>query len=240
MGLEPAELLRIADIVADAAEGAGLDLPTAVAGLNLRQAHVDLQGAPRAVWHRILRALSAGVSREAGDDGDAGAFALRRLEQELPGNRELRRLLRELGLRVVGPGAAPAPGQGGVFISYQRGDEAHTQALCAALEARLGAGRVFLDTQVIRLGDRWLDVLRREATSASVIACWVTDGFLASAYTSYEVGLAEARGARVVPLIAERGASANAPDWLTVHQGLPVADPPDYAAIAAELAALVG
>lgn len=100
--------------------------------------------------------------------------------------------------------AAPAAGDDldaprALFLSYARADRATVDQLYDALVSACPDASVFQDHR-IRPGERWLDAIRTSATTSSVMVCWVTPSYLDSLWAHYEIGAAQARGVRIVPV----------------------------------------
>ena len=241
--MEPARVLAVSNVVARLADRNWIRVRDFLDQLGLDASAFNLTGAAQHVWRDVLRSIQDGRSARLGGGEHALIAALDLIAEALPGNRELQELLWELGRGESA--AVPVPGvRTGVgamkgerwFISYARTDAAAVAPLYEALVARIGdAHSVYLDTRSTQPGGRWLDVLRANLHRTGVLACWVTGRFLCSGYTAYEVGVAEACGARVVPLIRDPAAFQAAPLWLQELQGVPAADPIDYDRLAQAL-----
>lgn len=235
--LSPRELYRVASELADIAARARVDVRAVLAEVGLSPARVNLAGAPAAVWGEIASQLDQGASQEAGYGADAVAALIAALGGQLPGSRRLSELAYSIAGRRDEAGAKPPAGsRRDVFLCYSRKDSGAVDALYQALADR--DLRVFQDTKSVAPGQRWLDVIRDNVSAAAVLACWLTPSFLESVYTLYEVGVAEASGARVVPVPATAGVLAGAPVYLTEKQALSVPDPANVPAIADEIVKL--
>ena len=74
---------------------------------------------------------------------------------------------------------AASPASGRIFISYRREDTGvHLLALVPPLRDRFGADRIFKDTDSIRAGDDFVEALRRELASCSVMLVVIGRGWL--------------------------------------------------------------
>ncbi len=172
---------------------------------------LTLAAGPRAAFAEARLALLAGVA-------DAPAEAIDRLARS--------------------QSQAAKAGQPSLFLSYATADRAAVDPLYEALVARLGdPARVFQDHRSIAVGSKWYDVLYGALGSASMVAAWVTPALLQANYCKWELGLAEGRGARVVPIFTDPTAITGLPRYLSDAQGLRLDGPPDYGALADGLVA---
>jgi len=179
--------------------------------------------APVNFWREVCEELAAGLVENGINQLVAKA------RETYPGNPKLR--------EWTNPRRNASPK---VFLSYARADVAEVDLLYDALVVVLGsADDVYQDTRSTPLGSDWHDVIMQSLTSANMVVCWVTPAFLGSSYVPYEVGVAVAQGATVVPVVADSAALGNAPAWLTRRQGIPLHPPVDYAALARKIVATI-
>jgi hypothetical protein len=69
---------------------------------------------------------------------------------------------------------------------------------------------VFLDRALeegLRVGDAWRNRLYEELYRADVLICLLSSAFAASTWCAIEVGVAQAYGVRVLPVVVEPGAT---------------------------------
>ncbi len=118
--------------------------------------------------------------------------------------------------------AASAEAADGVFISYRSSDRPAVRALYGQLVQRVGADRVFFDAETIQPGDHWFTQIKGGLMRAQVLVLWVTSAYLTSQWGAFEVGVAQERGALVIPIFVDDG--VDAPQFITEHQGLILRD----------------
>ena len=93
-----------------------------------------------------------------------------------------------------------------VFISHSSKDQKPTEEVQQWLVAEGHA--VFLDQDLrdgIEVGEDWQQRVNERLRWADVVVCVVTSAFLTSEWCPYEVGYAQARGSRLLPVRAEPG-----------------------------------
>lgn len=69
--LRPAELFEVAKTLAEVATPASVHQAGIVAQLDIASSSLNLSGAPREVWHRLVNAVHAGISATASYRADA-------------------------------------------------------------------------------------------------------------------------------------------------------------------------
>ncbi len=183
------------------------------------------------LWFQIVQGVHAGRSPSAGFRGDAVGRLVDAVAQELQGNFDLNQLAYNLGQGAQ----STRVGQPAIFLSYSSLDRPDVDHLHDALQQRDPTLSLFQDHRSIALGRDWLEEIRSAACGASIMACWLTANYLNSAFCSYEIGLAESRGAAIIPILAEPGAASRAPAYLSQQQMLRPPAPDDFDAIAREL-----
>lgn len=233
--LSPAEIVDVAEKLAHVAAEANIDPAGILLRLGLSTAKFKLGGTPTGVWLDIVRAVHAGASKTAGYRADAIARLLEKVAAEVQGNAELNELAFQLGQRAQ----QPVAGAQSVFLSYAHANRAAVDQLYDALHTARPPLDIFQDHRSLLPGQDWLTVLRNRAGSASLLLCWVTSDYLKSAFCNYEIGVAESRGATVIPLFAEAGGIGSIPAYLSRPQGIRVGDPPDFAGLAGQILALL-
>lgn len=233
--LSLAEIVDIAEKLAHVATEADIDPAKILMRLGLSTARFKLGGTPAGVWLDIVRAVHAGVSKTAGYRADATARLLEKVAAEVQGNAELNELAFQLGQH----GQQPVVGAHSVFLSYAHANQATVDQLYDALHTARPPLDIFQDHRSLIPGQDWLAVLRGRAGSASLLVCWVTSDYLKSAFCNYEIGVAESRGAEVVPLFVEPSIVGQMPAYLSRFQGIQVGDPPDFAGLAGRILALL-
>ncbi len=230
--LRPSEIVDVAERLARATSAAGVS-PGVVAGaVGLELANLDQSGAPRTVWYRIVQMVHAGASAEAGYRSDAVARLIENVGSHVPADQELRDWAYRLG-----QGLDDHVGERSVFLSYAHPDRAAVDRLHDALRQLDPGVKVFQDHRSLVPGQDWLAVLRQNAGTSSVLACWVTSAFLKSSFCNYEVGVADSRGAAVVPIFTEPSITRKVPAYLSRPQGLGAATPPDFVQLAEQIIA---
>ena len=233
--LSPAEIVDVSEKLAHIASEANIDPARTLMKLGLSAAKFKLGGTPTGVWLDIVRAVHAGTSKEAGYRADATARLIEQVAAEVQGNDELNELAFRLGQR----GQQPVVGARSIFLSYATVDRAAVDQLYDALHAARSQLDIFQDHRSLLPGQDWLAVLRGRASSASLLICWITADYLKSAFCNYEIGVAESRGATVVPLFAESGVMSRIPAYLSRPQGIQVSDPPDFAGLVGKILVLL-
>jgi hypothetical protein len=233
--LSPAEIVDVAEKLAHIAAEANIDPAGILLRLGLSTAKFKLGGTPAGVWLDIVRAVHAGASKTAGYRADAIARLLEKVAAEVQGNAELNELAFQLGQRAQ----QPVAGAQSVFLSYAHANQAAVDRLYDELHAARLQLDVFQDHRSLLPGQDWLTVLRNRAGSASLLICWVTSDYLKSAFCNYEIGVAESRGATVIPLFAEASSIGLIPAYLSRPQGIQVGDPPDFAGLAGQILVLL-
>ncbi len=229
--IPPNEQVEISNTLANAAIAGGINPQQAMAALDISPARFNYNMAAKDLWFDIVRAVHAGASGQAGDRCDAVARLVDVVRNGLPGNRDLIQLAYNLGNGVQ----AVANGQGSIFLSYSSQDWQNVDSLFDAIARQRPNLNVFQDHRSIGLGRNWLEVIRSAANNASVMACWLTNNYSNSAFCNYEIGLAESRGARIVPVLAESAAASGAPAYIASLQMIRPTTPLDFDAIALEL-----
>jgi hypothetical protein len=136
-------------------------------------------------------------------------------------------------------GAGPAGGGSGVFLSYSHKDVRDVECLYQALVNQAPGIPVFMDRHSLAAGQKWLEAIQLHAGRASVLVCWGTDAFLRSSFTHYEVGLAEALGARIVPIVVDEKAWNQAPAYLSQRHSVLPAHPLRFDEVADRLSELL-
>jgi len=100
---------------------------------------------------------------------------------------------------------------------------------------------VFLDQDLrdgITVGEQWQDRLYERLRWADAVLCLITAAYVRSVWCAAEVGIAQSRGARLLPLLAEQGVmhpllgSTQYADYATDHRSSGPARSPDPAWIA--------
>ncbi len=86
-----------------------------------------------------------------------------------------------------------------IFISHSSKDDALASDLETWLRAN-GFSDLFVDHSTIRPGERWADALRASASTCRVVACLVTERWLASVECPSEFRVAWYMGKRIAPL----------------------------------------
>ncbi len=233
--LSPAELLEIAEKLADIAAAGGIQPINIVLAMDLSAAKFNLAGTPVEVWLKLVQAVYAGVSGKAGFRSDAVARLAEAVAAHVPGNADLNRLVFQLGRGVQ----QRVAGTRGIFLSYASANRADVDQLYVALQGANPQADIFQDHRSIALGQNWLNVIRDNAGSAALMVCWVTTAYLKSAFCNYEIGLAESRGTTLIPVFAEPGISSQASAYLTQPQGLKVTGPLDFADLASKILAVL-
>jgi WD40 repeat protein len=122
-----------------------------------------------------------------------------------------------------------------VFLSHASEDRRVAGKVHGWLSA--GGHEVFLDQDLrdgITVGEQWQDRLYERLRWADAVLCVITAAYVRSVWCAAEVGIAQSRGARLLPLLAEPGVEH--PLLQPVQYADYAADPP--AALAALQAAL--
>lgn len=187
------------------------------------------------LWFETTQAVHAGRSGTAGYRSDAVARLVDALAWELQGNDELNRLAYSLG------SAAPPQATAGlsIFLSYATANRADVDALYLALIGNAPHVPVFQDHRSIAAGKDWLDEIRDAAGNTSLLVGWLTQDYLASAFCSYEIGLAESRGSKIIPILIDPAAAPKAPAYLSRPQMLRLGVPLNFDVIAKDILALL-
>jgi len=93
-----------------------------------------------------------------------------------------------------------------VFVSYDSADLARA---CEVHRWLVDAGHeVFLDQDSrdgIAIGEQWRQRLHERLRWADAVVCVVTSAAVASSWCTAEIAMAQSRGSRLLPLLAERG-----------------------------------
>jgi hypothetical protein len=231
--LLPSEQLEVAKALAAAAQPAGVTLSLVLPQLDVPLYQLNLTGTALTDWHAAVQALHNGVSAKAGYRADAVARLVDAAGDLLPGNRGLAELLH----RLAGPGvgAQTSAATRSIFLSYASTDRDAVDRCHDALAAALPGVALFQDWRCIALGQDWLQAIRGAAGSASTMLCWVTPAYLGRTFCSYEIGIAEHQGGRLIPLWIDGLDPNTAPAYLSGRQGHRLSAPHDCAAIAAAL-----
>ncbi|MGH3817568.1 MAG: toll/interleukin-1 receptor domain-containing protein, partial [Pseudonocardiaceae bacterium] len=93
-----------------------------------------------------------------------------------------------------------------VFISHSSKDQKPTEEVQQWLVAE--GHTVFLDRDLrngLEVGEDWQRRVNERLRWADAVVCVVTSAFLTSQWCPYEVGYAQARGSRLLPVLAEPG-----------------------------------
>lgn len=199
--------------------------------LGLSPAQFQAQLSPENLWYETTCAIHAGKSRSVGFRSDAVAQLVDAVARELQGNDELNQLVYDLGKTGVNHQVA----RSAIFLSYATLDRGDVDQLYAALARLAPEVAVFQDHRSLRPGATWLDEIRSAAGSSTVVACWLTANYLASAFCNYEVGLADSRGSTIVPILVDPDLETRVPAYLRRHQMLRVDHPFDFVELARRL-----
>src|SRR6478672_3697161 len=89
-----------------------------------------------------------------------------------------------------------------VFLSYAREDLAVAEESVGRMKAQ--GHEVFYDADLV-VGDQWQERLLEQLRWADAMVCLITTAYVASTWCSAEVGIAIARGSRVMPVLVEAG-----------------------------------
>jgi len=181
------------------------------------------------LWFQIVQTFHAGKSAKAGYHIDAIAKLVDTVANELQGNDELNQLAHDLGQSSL----SNSSGQQAIFISYSSKDKAAVDPLYDEIMRQAPNVSVFQDYRSISPGKDWLDVIRSAAGTSSIMTCWLTKNYLKSSFCQYEIGLADARGATIIPVLADTF-SSKTPDYISRKQMISK-QPIDYQWIAQEL-----
>lgn len=226
--LQPAELLKVSETLARFAHDADVPPTTVRTALNLPNQNFKAGLAPVDDWLATVKAVHAGMGRGLGFRADAVAALVQQVAERLPGNADLAQLSYSIGSAAV----TRAIGQRALFLSYASSERANVDALYDALAATGADVAVFQDHRSIAPGADWLATIRDAAGSASLLVGWVTGNFLDRTFCAYEIGVAEARGARIIPVWVDGLDPKAAPAYLSGKQGRNSATPHDFAALA--------
>lgn len=229
--LEPSEIADIADRIAGAATAGLINPEIVLARLGLDACFLPANVSATDTWWKIAQAVHAGKSRKAGFQADAVATLVEVVADGLGGNAELAQLGHDLGAKTP----AASGGSQGVFLSYSAADRSDVDRLYDAIMRRSPSTRVFQDHRSIAKGEDWLEAIRHAAQTGAMLACWVTDSYTKSAFCSYEIGLADSKGIKVVPIWVGGTLPRTAPAYLNRPQGIPAADPLDFDSVADSL-----
>lgn len=87
---------------------------------------------------------------------------------------------------------------------------------------------VFFSPTSIRYGDDFQDVIKSQINRCHVLFAWVSERFLRSGWTNYEVGYAQCAGVRVIPIksLSDRKWN-NAPSFIRCLHYLPAEEARD-------------
>ncbi len=227
------EIVDIARTLAHNVQAGGVNPQQILLTLDISPAMFSLNLPANDLWFQIVQGVHAGRSRSAGFRSDAVGRLVDAAARELQGNADLSQLAYDLGR---GAQSNPA-GQSAIFLSYSSRDRQAVDELFPALQNQNPNLALFQDHRSIALGRDWLEEIRTAAGSASIMACWLTGAYLNSTFCSYEVGLAESRGAAIIPILAEPDprVASMAPAYLSRPQMLRPPAPDDYNAIARDL-----
>jgi hypothetical protein len=225
--LNAREVIEIAALVAKVTAEAGLDVRGILGTVGMNLADVNLYWRPTELWGQVVRSLNQGISPVAGFGTDAAVSLLDAVAGQVPANP----VVADLAARVRSLAAGPArtTAGDGVFLSYRTSARADVDQLFDALMVR--GARVFQDYRCIAPGQRWADVIRDAAGTSSRFVAWVDATWTTSLWTAYEAGMAEARGARLIPLDVDGGMAA-APVWLSARQAISTRAPHDFGRLA--------
>lgn len=208
------ELVRIARTLAKWAVDGDVNPKVVWRRLDLSPTQFPAQLNPENLWYETTCAIHAGRSRSAGFRSDAVAHLVNAVAQELQGNDELNQLAYDLGKTGVRRQAA----RSAIFLSYATPDRSDVDQLFDSI-ARLAPGfATFQDHRSLRPGASWLDEIRHAAGSSTVLACWLTANYLASAFCNYEVGIADSRGSTIVPILVDSTLAGRVPGYISGHQ----------------------
>ena len=181
------------------------------------------------LWLKIVEAFHSGKSSKAGYRIDAIARLVDTVANELQGNAELNQLAHDLGQSSH----SSSSGQKAIFLSYSSKDKIAVDRLYDEIIKQAPSLSVFQDYRSISPGKDWLDVIRSAAGTSSIMACWLTKNYFKSSFCQYEIGLADARGATIIPVLADTF-SSKTPDYISRKQMISK-QPIDYQWIAQEL-----
>jgi len=232
--LELPEIVRIARSLGHWADQGGLDIRMIWGELGLRAGDFQTNDSSDNLWYETTRKTHAGKSKTAGYGRDAVARLADAVAKALQGNEELSRLAYGMG---IGGGSGCQTTAATIFLSYASADRTAVDTLYDALRRAAPQLALFQDHRSIAAGSPWLDEIRRAAGSASLLICWLTPSYLASAFCNYEVGLAESLGVKILPVSADSTLGPRVPAYLSQRQMIRVNGTPDFGAIAQQLVA---
>jgi len=95
---------------------------------------------------------------------------------------------------------------GAIYVSYKRSDKDHAERISAAVERKLGAGAVWLDSAGLEAGASWVDELDRALEASQILIVVVGRGGLESEWQKKEIELAMRGGKTLLPVLVD-GAS---------------------------------
>ncbi len=232
--LRPSELVAVADKLAEAASLAAINPQSIILRLDVADAGLDLHGSAKDVWLKIVRAIYAGASEKAGFRSDAIARLIGTMSSELRGNAELSALAYQLGAEYEQQTTSPS-----IFLSYAHTDQADVDRLYGALQKNNAGIELFQDHRSINLGQEWWQVIRERAGQTSLLVCWVTSSYLKSAFCNYEIGIADSRGASILPIFIGPRIGHTAPSYLSQRQAIVIDAKPKFKDIAKQLTTLI-
>lgn len=237
--LSPREQVELAQYLAEATTtGSGTFMQRILASLGIAAHRFNLNQVPLDLWFEVVRTTHAGASKSAGYGRNALAVLLELVCQEFPGNDQLVNLAHSL---AIVPGAEKKQGVHGLFLSHANVDMAAMEKLREQLQAMQPTLNIFPAHKSILPGDDWLNTLRDKLGQASVVIAWLTPHYLKSPFCNFEIGLAQATGARVLPVLAQPPGlpkMADLPAYLSALQHYPFTG--DMPALAQHIIATLG
>ncbi|ETR67380.1 MAG: hypothetical protein OMM_05165 [Candidatus Magnetoglobus multicellularis str. Araruama] len=227
--LERSKLVDVSRQLSSNAIDGNINPSVILSMFDLSPGHFNLSVSGNDLWFQIVQAFHAGKSAKAGYHIDAIAKLVDTVANELKGNTELSQLAHDLGQYSL----SNSSGQKAIFLSYSSKDKTAVDTLYDEIIRQAPTLSVFQDYRSISAGKDWLDVIRSEAGTTSIMACWLTKNYLRSSFCQYEIGIADARGATIIPVLAETF-SSKIPDYISRRQMLSK-QPVDFQWIAQEL-----
>jgi hypothetical protein len=229
--LTGSELVDISRKISGYAVNSGVNPVPILNSFDITPGLFNLYAPANDLWYQVVQAFYAGRSGKAGYRADAVGRLVNAVANELQGNAELNQLAHDLGQSLHNE----TGGKRAIFLSYSIQDRQAVDELYDALQSKDPSLALFQDHRSIPLGKDWLDVIRTQAGSSSIMTCWLTTNYLKSTFCHYEIGIAQSLGARAIPIMLDDSILPSTPSYLARIQTLFPPEPIDYHFVAQQL-----